>query len=83
MFKPGILLKGVLIPKEDNKPDPSFFEMNLDFLFPQTEHKDFICNLPSFVLKTLASLFSVFFTTYTISLHVSFLYLIWLKCLKK
>ena len=36
MFKIGILDNGVLIPKEDKIPDPSFFETNLDFLCPHT-----------------------------------------------
>ena len=73
MFKSGIFDNGVLIPELLNKPERSFLEINIDFLFSQIEHKNFIINLPFFVLIT--SLFPVFFfTTYTISLHVCFLY---------
>ena len=86
MFKNGIFHKEILIPKDDKVLDPSFFEINLGFLFPHTEQLDLICNLRFFGLIILAFLFPVFFfTTYTISLHVYFLQLQWLenKMLKK
>ena len=61
MFNPGVFDKGVLIPKEDKIPDPSFFEINLDFLCLHTLQIDFIIILPFLVLITLAFLFPVFF----------------------
>ena len=61
MFNPSIILKGVVIPRLDNKPDPSFLLINLDFLLLHTEQIDLNINLPFFVLKTLAFLFSVSF----------------------
>ena len=60
MFNPGIFDKGVLIPKDDKIPFSSCSLTNLLFLFPQTEHKDFICNLPFFVQIIFAILFPVF-----------------------
>ena len=41
MFRPGIFDKGVLTSKDDKIPYPSFFEINLFFLFPHTEQIDF------------------------------------------
>ena len=65
MFRPGIVDKGVLIPKEDKIPFDYYFFTNLDFLFPNTEQVDFNINLPFFVLITSASLFYVFFLQIT------------------
>ena len=73
IFKSGIFDKGVLIPKDDKIPFASCSFTNLLFLFPPTEHKDLICNLPFLVLTIFTFLFSVFFfTAYAISLHVWF-----------
>ena len=63
MFNPGIFDKGVLIPRLDNKPDPSFLLIDLDFLLLHTEQVDFNIILLFFVLKTLGFLFSVSFYT--------------------
>ena len=59
MFRLGIFDKRVLMPKYDKRPDPSFFEINLDFLFPHTEQIDFNIILPFLVLETLEFLFPV------------------------
>ena len=61
MFRHGIFDKRVLIPKYDKIPDPSFFEINLDFLFPHTEQIDFNIILPFLVLKTLEFFMFIFY----------------------
>ena len=60
-FNKGVLLKGVLIPELDNKPDSSFLLINLDFLLLHSEQVDFSINLQLFVLKTFGFLLSVSF----------------------
>ena len=68
IYRESILLKGVLIPRLDNKPDPSFLLINLDFLLLQTEQIDFNISLLFFVLKNFWNfIFCVFFTYNTIS----------------
>ena len=50
-----------MIPRLDNKPDPSFLLINLDFLLLHSKQVDFNINLPFFALKTFGFLFSVSF----------------------
>ena len=61
MFNPGILLKGVLVPKLLNNPFASCFFVNIDFLFLHTEHCDNNNNLSFLVFITFELILSVFY----------------------
>ena len=73
MFNNGISLNAVLIPKLLNKPFASCSLTNFDFLIPQKGHFDcpislFFCSKHFWV-----SIFTIFFTLHTISLHLIFI----------